>query len=89
MLGDKEQRIKEIDKQIAKVGIIDAPGSIMVGLGLYAKFIANGDAFLPILNDQSFVNMILVFGAAIMIWGAYRTFTLVRERARIQKEPSL
>ena len=89
MLGDKEQRIKEIDKQIAKVGIIDTPGAIMVGLGVYAKFIAEGDAFLPILNDQFFVNMILVLGAAIMIWGAYKTFTLARERARLQSEPTL
>ncbi len=89
MLIDKEQRIREIDKEIKKVGIIDAPGSIMVGLGLYAKLAANGDAFLPILNDQSFVNMILVFGGAIMLWGAYKTFTLVRERARLQNEPGL
>lgn len=89
MIADKQQRIKEIDKEIAKVGIIDAPGAIMLGLGLYAKFYEDGDAFLPILNDQSFVNMILVFGAAIMLWGAYKTFILARERAQLQKEPGI
>ena len=86
---NKEHRIQEIDKEIVKVSIIDAPGAILLALGLYAKFIENGEAFLPILNEQSVVDVLLVAGAAIMIWGAAKTFSLVRERAQIQKEPSL
>lgn len=86
---EKAQRIKEIEKEITKVGIIDAPGAIMVGLGLYAKFSANGDAFLPILNDSSVVNAMLAVGSAIMVWGGYRIYTLGREKAKLQNEPNL
>ena len=51
---NKEQRLKEIDREIVKVGIIDAPGTILVGLGLYGKFAARGEAFHPLLNEGVF-----------------------------------
>lgn len=82
---NKEQRLKEIDREIVKVGIIDAPGTILVGLGLYGKFAAPGEAFHPLLNDVSAVNLMLVVGGAIMIWGAYKVFSLSREKMRLNK----
>ena len=82
---NKEQRLKEIDREIVKVGIIDAPGTILVGLGLYAKFAARGDAFHPLLNDPSVVNIMLLVGGAIMVWGAYKVVSLSREKMRLSK----
>ena len=38
-----EERLKEIQKEITKVVMLESPGTIMVGVGLYAKFAANGD----------------------------------------------
>jgi hypothetical protein len=84
-----EDRIKKIEKEITKVSIIDSPGSIMVGLGLYAKFSANGDAFHPILNNESIVNVMLTLGAAIMVWGGYKIFTLTREKASLKNKYNL
>ena len=86
MKPEIEQRLKEIDREIVRVAIIDAPGTIMVGLGLYAIFGAKGDAFLPILNNQTIVTAMLAVGAAIMLWGGFKTISLTRERARLQKE---
>jgi hypothetical protein len=88
-MTNTEQRIKDIDKEMIKVGIIDALGSIMVGLGLYGKFAANGNAFLPILNDESVVNFLLGVGAAVMAWGAYRFITLSRDKIKIRNGHSL
>lgn len=87
-MSKAEQRLKDIDKELIKVSIIDAPGSIMLGLGLYVKFAADGEAFLPILNNESVVNFMLVAGAAIMIWGAYKIVTLGREKAKLKNEAS-
>lgn len=81
-----QDRIKAIEKEIVKVGVIDAPGSIMVGLGLYAKFAAKGDAFHPILNNQRVVDLLLTVGALIMIWGSYKVITLAREKSELQKK---
>lgn len=82
---NNEQRIKEIEKEILKVSIMDAPGSILFGLGLYGKFAANGDAFPPMLNDPSIVNSLLAAGFAIMAWGGYKILTLSREKADLKK----
>lgn len=81
-----EKRMKEIDKKILMVGIIDLPGTIMFGLGLYAKFAANGNAFIPLLNDQRVADALLVIGAVIMAWGGYQVFILGREKARLGRE---
>lgn len=81
-----EKRLKEINKKILMVSIIEMPGTVMFGLGLYAKFAANGNAFVPLLNDESVVNFLLVGGALIMAWGSYKVFTLSREKARLGDE---
>jgi len=86
---NNQQRIKTIEKETIKTAILESPGTLMVGLGLYAKFAANGDAFLPILNDDSVVNGMLFIGAAIMLWGSYKIFTLGREKAQILREINL
>jgi hypothetical protein len=83
---DIEKQIKEIDKKILMTNIIDLPGTIMFALGLYGKFAANGNAFVPWLNDGQVVNFLLVFGALIMAGGGYRIFTLIREKARLVRE---
>ena len=89
MTPDLEQRIKEIDKGILRVAVIDFPGTVLVGLALYAIFAADGDAFLPILNNQTVVYVMLAVGAAIMLWGFLRTVALIQERARLRKEQEL
>ncbi|HEX7027852.1 MAG TPA: hypothetical protein VF268_11470 [Gammaproteobacteria bacterium] len=81
-----EKRMKEIDKKILMISIINLPGAIMFGLGLYAKFAVNGNAFIPLLNDQRVADALLVIGAVIMVWGGYQVFTLGREKARLVRE---
>lgn len=82
---DAEERISKIDRDIVMTGVIDAPGSILVGLGLYAKFAANGNAFHPLLNNQDLVNLMLAIGGAILIWGGVRSVLLVLEKGRLKR----
>ncbi|MDC1437181.1 hypothetical protein N8303_08080 [Gammaproteobacteria bacterium] len=46
--------------------IYETAGTILVVLGLYGKFWANGEAFADFLNDQTNVNLILTIG--IVTW---------------------
>ena len=84
---EKQKRLKAIEKEFVKIGIIDAPGTLMVGLGLYAKFAANGNAFWPLLNDDAVVNSFLLFGGAIMLWGGWQAIKLGRQRSVLEKTP--
>ena len=84
-----EQRIKEIQKEMVKVSVLESPGAFMLALGLYGKFFSEGDAFLPILNNETVVNVLLGLGVAIMLWGATRIMSLVREGARLNEEKEM
>ncbi len=86
MYLNPEDRVKEIDKEFIKVQIFEAPGTIMLGLGLYGKFGADGNAFHPFLNDPTNINILLILGAVIMAWGGYKSFTLLREKASLKKK---
>ncbi|MEE4250123.1 MAG: hypothetical protein V2I38_05995 [Alcanivoracaceae bacterium] len=83
---EAEKRVEDIRKELIRVVTIDAAGSMLAGLGLYAKFAANGNAFHSFLNDQGNVNAMLAVGFTIMLWGVSRLVTLGRERAKLRKE---
>mgnify|MGYP005839283601 FL=1 len=85
MQQQKQQRIKDIDKQVIKISLIEAPGSILFGVGLYSKFVGTDAAILPFLQDRAVVNSIIVIGAAIMLWGTYKILMLKLEKSRLQK----
>ena len=83
---EKQQQIKDITRKIVKVQILGAPGTILLGLALYAIFGANGDAFHPLLNDMDVVYSILIIGIVIMAWEFMTFISLIRKRAELTKE---
>lgn len=80
---DTEQRAREIDRKIILVNIIDFPGAVLAGLGVYGRFSADGQAFLDILNDTTVTTAMIVIGAGIMIWGGVQTFRLAKQKAAL------
>lgn len=80
---DIDQKLRELDKEITKVHIMEMPGTIICGLGLYAKFAADGDAFHPLLNNSIVVDSMLGIGISVMIWGGYKVFTLSKAKAKL------
>ncbi len=89
MQQQKPQRIKDIDKQIIKVSLIEMPGTLLFALGLYTKFSGSAEPVLPFLQDPKVVNAIIVIGAAIMLWGTYKLLMLKLEKSRLQKGPGV
>jgi len=83
---EKQQQLNEISKKIVKVQILGAPGTILLGLALYAIFGAQGDAFHPLLNNMDVVYSMLFIGIAIMVWELITFIALVRKRAELTKE---
>ena len=83
---DAEDRIKEISKALIIAAVVDGVGSMVFALALIAKFASGGNGFLPFLNDDSNVNVMLGMGLATMIWGGYKIVTLLMERNRLKNE---
>ncbi len=84
-----EEQLQTLKQQLAKVQLIEAPGTIMFGLGLYGKFAADGNAFHPLLNDPGVVSILLVAGGTVMAWGTYKLVTILREMQRVKKRHAL
>lgn len=84
-----EVQLQTLKQQLAKVQLIEAPGTIMFGLGVYGKFAANGNAFHPLLNDPGVVSMLLGAGGTVMAWGTYKLVIILREMQRVKKRHGL
>ena len=85
---NKNAELRQIQRNLLITIIIDTPGTILVGLGLYGVFGADGDAFLKILNDQNIAYGAIVVGGAIMIWSFVRVLSLLQKKAKIMREAS-
>ena len=83
MTDNKLQKMKQIERKMLLVGIIDFPGSLLFGLGLYGIFVGFGNDFLPMLADQTIVYSMLAVGGAIMVWGGVNMFKLGMEKKRL------
>jgi len=78
--AERLQQVKEISRRIIKIQVIGAVGNILVGLAIYGIWGAQGNAFLPILNNLNVVYSMLVIGIVIMTWQYANYFPLIKKR---------
>ena len=57
----------------------------MLGLGLYALFGTNGNAFIDILNNQNVAYALTGSGAAVMVWVLIKTIPLFMRKSELSK----
>jgi len=86
MRRDQTETAESIQKKITLVALAETPGFILVGLGGYAKFVANGNAFHPLLNDPSIVNIMLGVGISIMAICALTILKLAKKRTKLLQD---
>lgn len=75
----------ELKKKIIMMQIVGVPITLCMGLGLYGVFGADGDAFLPLLNDQSFSIGLIVIGAVLELWQLSVIIPALRDYARLKQ----
>ncbi len=89
MDSDITNKIKALDKKIILMGVIDMPGTLLIGLGLYGKFAENENAFHPLLNNQLIVDTMIAAGAVIMCCCGYKILKLSREKNKLIKQAGM
>lgn len=82
---EKQQALKDINKRLIKIQFIGAIGNILLGLALYGIWGAQGDAFLPILNNMDVVYSMMVVGIMIIVWQFANYFPLIKKRIELTK----
>jgi hypothetical protein len=83
-LNAEPDELTQIRRKMVLVPLLGAPGTLLVGLSLYGLFAANGDAFLPLLNEPQNCYLMLALGAAIAVWEMVSVIRLSRRRQQLR-----
>ena len=82
---DPTEEITQLRSRLRRVAILDAPGAILLGVALYGKFGADGEAFHPLLNDPTVTTGMAIIGGIIVAWGAAQTISITKRIANIER----
>ena len=86
MFNSTEDKIKETQKKIVLMSVLDTPGMLLLGLWGYGKFASNGEPFHPLLANEAVLTGLLLVGLAIVILCAIQIVSLSLKKAELQKQ---
>ncbi|MGI2000247.1 hypothetical protein [Shewanella frigidimarina] len=78
--------LASIHRSMLLVALIDFPGTILFGLGLYGILVGFEQDFLPMLANPLIIIIMLIIGAIIMLWGIIRMMLLARQKQGILQQ---
>jgi hypothetical protein len=81
-----EDELKELNKRLLQVNVVDTPGIIALALGLFAKFSDDPGSLHPAFEDPAVSTGLVVLGGTIAIWGLYQVISIVRRRSEVQSK---
>ena len=85
-LASPEERIKELDKKIARRKMMDYPLSFMLGLVVYTKFFSGEVSIHPIFDNELTVNILFAIVVPVFIFSMFKLISLIKERRKLQRE---
>lgn len=71
-----QEQQKQLKKQLLITHLLGLPGTLMLGLGVYGVFIADGNGFHPFFDNVENSYYLLAAGVAISIWEAMRIIAI-------------
>ena len=85
-MHSSKEEIKQIQRKLFILMIIDFPAMMLVSLGLYAIFIANGNAVPDLLNNKNIAYGVIVVGGAVMAWCASKILPLLKRKMQLENQ---
>ena len=85
-MHSSKEEIKQIQRKLFILMIIDAPAMILVGSGLAAVLSANGNAVPDLLNNKKIAYGVIVVGGAVMAWCASKIVPLLKRKMQLENE---
>lgn len=81
--NEVHNRLEEIKKATLINGLLNAPASLAIGLGLFARFTEKPESLHFLLGDSTFVTGLFLFGLPLSLFCAFRGFKLAKERNKL------
>ena len=85
-MHSSKEEIKQIQRKLFILSIIDFPAVMLVGLGLAAVLSANGNAVPDLLNNKNIAYGAIVVGGAVMAWCASKILPLLKRKMQLENE---
>ena len=85
-MHSSKEEIKQIQRQLFILFIIEFPAMVLVALGLVAVFDANGNAVPDLLNNKNIAYGVIVAGGAVMAWCASKIVPLLKRKMQLENE---
>ena len=86
MYSSQEEEKQQLQKKLYILHAIDIPFIILSGLGLYAVFVADGDAIISLLNNKNIAYGTLIVGIAGMVLASVKQFPLMKRKLELENE---
>lgn len=88
-MHSSKEEIKQDQRKLFILIIIDSLALMFVGLGLYAVFGANGNAFLDILNNKSVAYGLITVGGVVTALCHLKILPLLKRRVKLANEQNI
>lgn len=85
---DPQQEIKQLDKKLIMLNIIDAPAMILIGLGIFGKFGGNPAGLHPLLANSEVTTAMLAVGSMFAAWCGLQVFKTASRRNELMRQIS-
>ncbi len=85
MQSHKQAELAQIQRALLLIVMLDAVGTILVGLGLFVVFAAEGEAPGGLLESRDSAFYAIAVGAAIMLWSLIKIVSLLKRKARLMR----
>ena len=82
-------RIKEINRELTKLGFVEGIPMIMIGLSVSTKITEGGNPAFEFLENEFIVNGMLTISAPVVLWCVIRTIKLALEKKKLEKSANL
>ena len=86
MHRNTEEEIKQIQKKLRILLIIDGFAMILIGLGSAGVFSADGNAIFALLNNKNIAYGAIIVGGVVAAWCLVKIFPLLQRQVELQNE---
>lgn len=86
MYSSKEEEKQQLQKKLYILHAIEIPFTILSSLGLYAVFVADGDAIISLLNNKNIAYGTLIVGVAGMVLASTKILPLMKRKIQLENE---
>lgn len=81
---DIQAELKDTQRQLILTAILEAPGSIMLGLGLFGKFAPPSSGPLAFLTNSTTSHAMIAAGTVIILASTFKVIGILNRRQRLQ-----